>query len=437
MRFATLALAPLAMAVPLCLPTASHADKPAPAAPCRALVNLETPGGVHQVADVLLTSPPSVRVVPGLALGVGKAITQVRVVQDASWSKGIDARFGSLVARTASGERTLATGREEIGRPEAGEATPWYADFAVRVTAIAGDLIALDQSSYGYTGGAHDFDDRRARTLHGPTGEEVDMFALLGKPYQVAAEAALAAERSSHEDGWEDGPTITAETLKAARFTLLRGVIRVETAISCCSWAENHGYWELEATIAPPAVLKGLVPDAEGWFDTGTCAVRLDDRGQLFSRQGLVTTLPAGRLLGLAWVDPAAPALAQPKVDEVARKAAFARARAAVGKAEDATVIALLHKALDADPNHPETLGELGYLHLKAKSLDTAEALTQWAMEGPTDAGLDARLRYNLGRIAEARGQLGRARRLYQSSLARRPNPVVKLALAGVEARLK
>ena len=92
--------------------------------------------------------------------------------------------------------------------------------------------------------------------------------------------------------------------------------------------------------------------------------------------------------------------------------------------------MAVLETALDADPENAETLGEIGYLYLKAGRHDLATVFTQRALEAVEDADLDGRLRYNLGRIVQAQGDLDRARRLFKSSLAKRPNPTVQKALA-------
>lgn len=408
---------------------------PALAEPCRVLINVDDGVG-HQVADVTLSDPPRVRVVPGLALGSGASVTQLRLVRDGQWSKGLDVRFDTLVAGEGKTEKIWLGGRQEMEKPMPGEqAMPWYADFRLDVVSIVGPRISVHGSGYGFTGGAHDFDSRTPRTLLAPQGTPVDVAAWLGAPYIEAARASIEAERKTREDGWEGGPQATSEALKDAIVIPQPMGITVETSIDCCSWAENHNYHDLTVKLPPPADLKGLLPDADGWFDTGTCAVRVVD-GQVHSRQGPVAHLP-GRVVGVAWIDAAAPALKVRPVDEVARKAAFARARAVTGQAEDLTVVALLHKALDADPQNAETLGEIGYLHLKSKSYALAEAFTLRALEGAEAADLDGRLRYTLGRIAEGRGEWARARRLFKSSLVRRPHPVVKKALADLEAKLK
>ncbi|MCA9525535.1 MAG: hypothetical protein KC549_04450 [Myxococcales bacterium] len=424
----------------LCLAAA-----PAAASPCRALINLaptDAPDARHVVADVRLDGTPSARVVPGLAIGKGKAITQLRVVRDGGYAPGMDARFAALVAMdpVTGTETKWLGGRQELERPMPGEqGAAWNFDGSMEVAGVFGDAVSVNASTYGYTGGAHDFDDRSLVTVRAPKGEAVNLATWLGADFRAAVSVAIETERATREDGWPDGPQATDKSLGAGMVSLKGNQLAVDLAIDCCSWAENHGYHDLTVTVPAPGEARGLVPDDQGWFEGGCGAFRVDTDGRLFVKRDAeqpAAVLPRGRVLGVAWVDADAPALRVRKPDEAARKAGLARAREVVGKAEWATVAALLEGALGAVPGHPERLGELGFVAFKAGRLADAEALTRAALEGVTDAALDGRLRFNLALVALARGQLLRARRLLASSLARRPDPTVKKRLAEVEARL-
>ncbi|MEZ4468999.1 MAG: hypothetical protein R3F43_32355, partial [bacterium] len=240
----------------LCLAAA-----PAAASPCRALVNLaptDVGAPAHVVADVRLDGTPSIRVVPGLAVGQGKQITQIRVVRDGFYAAGMDARFAALVALDpATGAETpWLGGRQELEKPTPGDGgVGWNFDGSMEVAGVFGSHVSVDASTYGYTGGAHDFDDRALTTLSAPKGEAVSLVTWLGADYRVAATAAIEAERAKREDGWPDGPQADDKTLARGTVSLKGSQLEVDAAIDCCSWAENHGYFELSVPVPTPPAL--------------------------------------------------------------------------------------------------------------------------------------------------------------------------------------
>lgn len=71
--------------------------------------------------------------------------------------------------------------------------------------------------------------------------------------------------------------------------------------------------------------------------------------------------------------------------------------------------------------------GNRCFAHLAANRLDAAQAACDRGLAQATDQAVRGSLLYNLGRVAEARGERGRARELYRRSLAARPgNRVVQ-----------
>ncbi len=85
-------------------------------------------------------------------------------------------------------------------------------------------------------------------------------------------------------------------------------------------------------------------------------------------------------------------------------------------------------------PNYGPALGELGWAELELEQYDDANAHTLRALDQTTDANKRGMLLYNLGRIAEARGQTDAAIQHYRDSLAARPNDIVSGRLATLQA---
>lgn len=85
-------------------------------------------------------------------------------------------------------------------------------------------------------------------------------------------------------------------------------------------------------------------------------------------------------------------------------------------------------------PNYGPALGELGWAEFKAGKLDDAHAHTLRALAEASEPNKRGMLLYNLGRIAEARGQSQAAIDHYQASLVARPNDVVAKQLADLQA---
>jgi hypothetical protein len=77
--------------------------------------------------------------------------------------------------------------------------------------------------------------------------------------------------------------------------------------------------------------------------------------------------------------------------------------------------------ALEIDPSNPTVLGELGWAQFKANALDDAQSTTMQALRLAQEDKARGMLLYNLGRIAEARGETEAAIVYYRTSLEKRP----------------
>ncbi len=98
--------------------------------------------------------------------------------------------------------------------------------------------------------------------------------------------------------------------------------------------------------------------------------------------------------------------------------------------------MAELELGLELEPTNPYLWSEHGWAAFRAGELDTAKASTNKALEFATKERARASMLYNLGRIAEKRGDLNDAAGYYEQSLRYRPNKTVKKRLGKVEARL-
>lgn len=95
--------------------------------------------------------------------------------------------------------------------------------------------------------------------------------------------------------------------------------------------------------------------------------------------------------------------------------------------------IAKYEALLKIAPNYGPALGELGWAEFKAGKLDDAHAHSLRALAAASEPNKRGMLLYNLGKIAEARGQTQAAIDHYQASLAARPNDVVAKQLASLQ----
>ncbi|MCA9557234.1 MAG: tetratricopeptide repeat protein [Myxococcales bacterium] len=132
---------------------------------------------------------------------------------------------------------------------------------------------------------------------------------------------------------------------------------------------------------------------------------------------------------------PAPPTQAQAKASAARFQDLVRAGRAASGKKDHATAIAKFREALRVDPANPAILGELGWVYYKAGDLAAADRFGRQAVTLTTDPRELGMFQYNLGRVAEDRGDRVGAETLYRRSLAARPHPVVEKRLAELVAK--
>jgi tetratricopeptide (TPR) repeat protein len=110
--------------------------------------------------------------------------------------------------------------------------------------------------------------------------------------------------------------------------------------------------------------------------------------------------------------------------------------RLKVQAAEYGAGIALFERALALRPGDPRLLVDLGWAAFLKGDLELAARATQQGLAGVRGEKAEGSALYNLGRIAEQRGDKDGAARWYRESLAVRPNAVVekRLGALGVAA---
>lgn len=109
------------------------------------------------------------------------------------------------------------------------------------------------------------------------------------------------------------------------------------------------------------------------------------------------------------------------------------RAKTKAGQYQDG--IALYNEALAVEPSNPAALAELGWAAFQAEQLDLAAGATTRALLYSRKSEQQGMILYNLGRIAEARGDQAAALAHYRDSLARRDNETVKKHLDALLAK--
>ena len=124
---------------------------------------------------------------------------------------------------------------------------------------------------------------------------------------------------------------------------------------------------------------------------------------------------------------------AAPSVEEIASYRSLLRdGRRKVQAKEYGAGISLYEKALAIRPGDPRLLVELGWAAFLKGDLDRAAQATQQGLIGASDPKAEGSALYNLGRIAEQRGDKAEAARRYRASLAVRPNAIVDKRLNGL-----
>lgn len=399
------------------------------APPCRALLNFETDdagAGRYVVVDADGSKAARFR---GIAVGEGTQITHLDVVPGAQHKARYEDRFETLQTVAARPVKWFGGSAGFEGAPEP-DGAEWDYELSVFVTGVFGPYVSVASEGGGYLGGAHGTDDPAQATLQ--AGKPIDPSTVLAGSALPAAREAIAAEAKTR-GGWPDGPDPKALDLKGAALHLEDGALRLHKTLSCCSWAENHNRWELEIAVEPAKAFAQYVPGADGWIPgPAQCAlpVKVADGRMQVGKSDRGTAAP-GRLLGVAWVAAGAPRLTRQVGNPTAALALLKQSRTQVS---DRHRQALLAAARHADFWNAEVLAEAGWVAYKLGQWDRAAHETSAALEVAADPALGARIRYNLGRIYEERGEAQRALKLYAASLAQRPNATVEKRMKALQA---
>lgn len=130
-----------------------------------------------------------------------------------------------------------------------------------------------------------------------------------------------------------------------------------------------------------------------------------------------------------------APPATAPGPDAVARcKTSLKEGRRLANKRDYKGALAAYQGCLALDPQNAAVLSEAGYAAYSDKDLQGAAALTGRAIAAAGDSNLKGASYYNLGLIAEARGDKPAAIAAYVSSLKARQHPAVRARLAKLDA---
>lgn len=107
--------------------------------------------------------------------------------------------------------------------------------------------------------------------------------------------------------------------------------------------------------------------------------------------------------------------------------------RKLVKKRDYTGALASFDKALAIDPNDARALSEISWAAFLGKDLDRAEQAGRDSVRFSKDDKIKGASLYNLGRVAEERGQIDEAIRHYKDSLLVRENKIVRQRIAKLE----
>lgn len=428
-------------AAPVATPT------PAPAGPsCRALVNLLAEGGEYRVADVRVTGEAI-----EASTGAGT------VVRDAAglyglWitSRAVGAfKWQTLMGQALAGGPRVAWLDTDPGIPSdpaeacapgenCDDVTNWYADHNLGIIGTFGPNVSLSIVEDGFAGGAHGYDGSHMATLSAPRGAQVQGPALLDAGVLPQIERSIKGDAGY--DALDEPKPEVAKLEDLGWFGLAlrplgdRGSkdakgatgLYLSAMLDCCTWVQNHNMYYLETRLDPvPPALAPFAPSGAAGLTAPDGCGAVDPASNEFVAGGRRHGL-SGQVLGVYWIDPSDPV-------DVARlpgpspQLAVAQAHAKGGRHAEAveTLRALIR---DTGPE-AGSLAELGWALFHLRQLDEAERVTREALDLTTSDRTKGALLYNLGRIAEERGDAAAAVEHYTRSLAARDNRTVKRRL--------
>ena len=417
---------------------------------CRVLVN-----GQGQVLDVTLRAD-------GSAAKVERAAANVMVVEGrtfvlTSHTEGLTSTNTRVEIRELPEgvEEVVASDYASLGSVDdmiddcvavLGGADPmgcnegYYGYDFVMIEATIGPYLSMSTHSGGYTGGAHAIESVELAmwNLGASKREQVEILPLIGEAGTHTLEQAL------EDYGVPEDYEVALDDYEAGMLTLgSSGSLDVELGFGCCSWAYNHGHFELDASLGTPVPqLAAYVPDPETgrWQRPGCGSVDLE--GVVRDEAGRELARLDDTVLGIYWVDPELPLDLgpMPKVEDLEHPDAPEAETESPGplgrrlmKAERYAEAAAAFEAAYHATKEARWLGELCWAEFKLQNYDQATAVCAEALRGAPDARALAAIIYNLGRIAEAQGELDTARSRYAISLRLRPNATVEARMAKLD----
>lgn len=400
---------------------------------CTAFVNFAGGKGGYMVVEVDAGATPAAKAARGgLSVGAAGARTDLSVAAKTRHQKGahgdLDETWGVVTAVTAGKSRVWLDRDPKCPVPDEDAVAPFNCSHDVQVSAVVGPFVSLLLPTGGFTGGVHGYDDSTVTTLRAPLGQPVHAGYLLLQ--QLGSDAALrAVERLTGDDALDPPPDVSVEGLRQAGLALGDDGLHLVGLPECCSWAQNHGMWDMDVPLPKtPAPLQEWAPRAGAWPGPKGCAdVRVKGGAILVVRDGKETKVaaaPPGKLLGVSWLG------AVPQVDEAAAAKALEEARAAVKGKRFTDAAAAFERALDAKPGDAGVLAERGWALFLAGDPAGATTASWQALSLTDDPKRQGAIYYNLGRIREEKGDVDGAREMYGRSLVVRPgNETVKARL--------
>lgn len=285
------------------VPTPTEAPKAPEGPKCRVLVNAEgqlAGSAGYMVADVTFGASPAVQLGSGLVARLGAESYAIQKAHFVEVTKGGTGSFTGewdeivLTKLPGGAPVTITKNKPEVVLPEEDAGMPEFStQQTVSFTGLVGPYLSFMGGGYGFTGGAHEFDDARYVTISLPGGEPAS-FSFLAE-VQADLEAQLKKEDERRRGELGDDETLPRPTeLRNIAFSM-RGDegkqgVRLLHRLECCSWAENHGYLELDVPLSKvPSALQAhvaLSADAKWIESPDGCGAVAIEGGKLKVRPG-------------------------------------------------------------------------------------------------------------------------------------------------------
>jgi len=157
-----------------------------------------------------------------------------------------------------------------------------------------------------------------------------------------------------------------------------------------------------------------------GWLAEGCSRPRLDPQTHPDAAVAMVNPAPPRRREGARPIDAGRSGAIDPDAGTTYARA-LARGRAATQRKDYSGAIAAFDQAIAAVPAEPRSLAERGYAKLLAGDIRGAQADLEAAEGKSTDADLASQIWFNLGLVAEKKGDPGAAHSAFAHAYTLRP----------------